>query len=640
MALFSFGNTDSDCLRGVIARRWARNAVVAVVTGTLVLSSLVVPVRSEIASASPLNQSKTASASSENSSGNTTSGNSNTNVSEEGGNTVSNTSVVTPTTPESGEDGEGAIDSSGKDQGKDDGSEKDETSETDKADKADKADGTDKADKDASGKDLSDPETATPNEEFGEPTTDVVIEGSINGSLLAKIALAEPDGVPEGGQANKYNYGSGEPWCAYFVMYCARALGLSTSVIPNYPGCPALVSYYKSLNRWQDFTTKYTPHVGDLIFYSTSPGGVASHIGIVVAATETTVTTREGNTSGGAVATHVFNTTNESGLIGNDYYILGYAAPDYPDPSSLEHTNNVSAVLNVSDTAHLVVYDKCICGYEKASDLVSHNFKASEGDSIKLSESEEWVCIDCGATQKNYATGILASSQQIELYDANGVDIAKELSGGSSIAVVDVYLADDGNYWGITADGYKVKMASAGVKQHTQFSEVDSIDETRANAVEQTVKQNVEQTVGASEEQTGSIAHYDEIELGSFDSYVIGSAEEDTVSATCAQVAEVKAGEFYAVSIGAVESTSLFRDAKNKLGTPMLKLVDSEGESLDVEAFKVYGTSSFKLDYTSAPQTIVISPERDCTLVLASQWGRLGTCNDVKFTDVEVYRLN
>ena len=183
-------------------------------------------------------------------------------------------------------------------------------------------------------------------------------------------------------------------------------------------------------------------------------------------------------------------------------------------------------------------------------------------------------------------------------------------------------------------------MATAGLKQQTQFSEFYAIDETRVNVAEQTVEQTAKQTVGASEEQTGSIAHYDEIELGSFDSYVIGSAEEDTVSATCAQVAEVKAGEFYAVSIGAVESTSLFRDAKNKLGTPMLKLVDSEGESLDVEAFKVYGTSSFKLDYTSASQTIVISPERDCTLVLASQWGRLGTCNDVKFTDVEVYRIN
>ncbi len=629
MALFSFGNTDSDCLRWVIARRWARNAVVAIVTGTLVFSSLAVPIRSEIASASPTNQSQTSATSPESASGNTTPGNSNTNASEESGNTASGTSVVTPTTPEGGGDGDGATDASTKDQGKDGGSKADKADETDKADKDDE---TDKADKNVSDKDLSDPKAASPNEEFGEPTTDVVIEGSINGSLLAKIALAEPDGVPEGGRANKYNYGSGEPWCAYFVMYCARALGLPTSVIPNYPGCPALVSYYKSLDRWQDFTTKYTPHVGDLIFYSTSPGGTASHIGIVVASTETTVTTREGNTSGDAVATHVFNTTNESGLIGNDYYILGYAAPDYPDPSSLEHRNNIAAILNVSETAHLVVYDKCICGYEKESDLVTHNFKASEGDSIKLSESEEWVCIDCGATQKNYATGILASSQQIELYDANGVDIAKELSGGSSIAVVNVYLADDGNYWGITADGYKVKMSTAGVKQHAQFSEVDPIDETRANAEAQ--------TTGTDEVQTGSVAHYDEIELGSFDSYVIGSAEEDNVSATCAQVTEVKAGELYAVSIGAVESTSLFRDAKNKLGAPMLKLVDFDGESFDVETFKVYGTSSFKLDYTSEPQTIVISPERDCTLMLASQWGRFGTCNDVRFTDVEVYRLS
>lgn len=478
---------------------------------------------------------------------------------------------------------------------------------------------------------LQDPKAATPNDSFGEPTTEVVIEGSINGSLFAKVALAEPDGVPEGGDKNKYNYGSGEPWCAYFVMYCARALGLSTSVIPNYPGCPALVSYYKSQNRWQDFTTEYTPHVGDLIFYSTSPGGTASHVGIVTAATETTVTTREGNTSGGAVATHVFNTTNERGLIGNDYYILGYAAPDYPDPSTLEHKNKIASILNVTDTAHIVTYEPCICGYEKEPDVVAHNFVASEGDTLKLSESEEWVCRDCGATQKHYTTGIMTSSQEIVLYSADGTQVTKALPSGS-VAVASVFLGTDGNYWGVTADGYRVQMAAAGVKQRTQFSEADAADLGTVQAAEV--------ASSAPAQVSGDIVSLDEVELGSFDSYVIGSADEGTIDATCASVAKLEAGGLYIVTVDSVESTSLFKDKSSLLGKPMLKLMDAESESFDPDALKVYGTMSYRLDFSSEKQTIVVSPENDSLLALACQGGKVGTGNSVRFEGVEVYRLS
>lgn len=39
---------------------------------------------------------------------------------------------------------------------------------------------------------------------------------------VVDVALAEPDGTPVGGQRNKYNLGTGLPWCAYCVVWCTR----------------------------------------------------------------------------------------------------------------------------------------------------------------------------------------------------------------------------------------------------------------------------------------------------------------------------------------------------------------------------------------------------------------------------------
>ena len=478
--------------------------------------------------------------------------------------------------------------------------------------------------------DLTDPDAAEANEEFGEPTTEVVIEGSVNGEIMAQIALAEPDGTPEGGDANKYNYGSGEAWCAYFVMYCARAAGLSTTVIPNYPNCAMLVAYYQGIDRWQDFTTEYKPHVGDLIFFSESKGGTASHIGIVTASTDTTVSTREGNTNGGQVASHTFSTTDEDGLIGNDYYILGYAAPEYPAEIEHEHTNEVASILDVSDTGHIVTYSDCVCGYSREPEIVTHNFVGTDR-SLKLADSEDWTCIDCGATQKHYTTGILASAEKIELYDETETVVSKELPEGSTLAITSVNVGSDGNYWGTTAEGYKVPMASAGVKQREKFTEFDVED--NPEEIQTTIQ-------AATTNGRRTIAQLGSVSLGGYGTEVDKSAESDTVNATAKAVAELKAGNIYLVTVGSIVSDSCYDSSSKYLGNPMIKLMSlgTKG-TFDPEEMKVYGTNGYKLTYSDSTQAIVVVPDHDVSLVLACQYGKRQSCNDVTFNSVEVYQI-
>lgn len=132
---------------------------------------------------------------------------------------------------------------------------------------------------------------------------------------------------------------NGYDWCTQFV----DASFISTYTIdkaremlyrPKYNNYGAVVKYAFNYfkNNGQGFTKeKYTPKVGDVIYFQNSKG--LSHTGIVVAVSSTTVTTVEGNTGdhGWYVAKKSYSRTSS--------YIYGYGHPKYdvaPDPDPKE----------------------------------------------------------------------------------------------------------------------------------------------------------------------------------------------------------------------------------------------------------------------------------------------------------------
>lgn len=146
---------------------------------------------------------------------------------------------------------------------------------------------------------------------------------------IVDVALSQPDGVPEGGYYNKYNFYSGCDWCAHFAAWCARTSGASFTAFPeNIYYCDGLRRYYQSRGEWRDWT--YAPKLGDLVFYSYDASGVPTHVGIVVGLSPDAFLTREGNV-GDCEISSFWRRIGQSDT-GGWGRIVGFATPSYaPD---------------------------------------------------------------------------------------------------------------------------------------------------------------------------------------------------------------------------------------------------------------------------------------------------------------------
>lgn len=109
------------------------------------------------------------------------------------------------------------------------------------------------------------------------------------------------------------------PWCAYFVAWCARRAGVSTGVIAN-----------SSTANWERYKTPfhkrgdgYTPRPGDLVFYKYkgSTAKYAQHVELVVGVDSTKIYTVGGNTSDMVKSYSTKRTSTD---------IVGYGVPNYP----------------------------------------------------------------------------------------------------------------------------------------------------------------------------------------------------------------------------------------------------------------------------------------------------------------------
>lgn len=160
--------------------------------------------------------------------------------------------------------------------------------------------------------------------------SEVIVTGVGNQDIV-NVAQAELGNNETAGTHLKYitaynsSWGSGTPWCACFVSWCARQSRIPENVIPQFSYCPTGVSWFKERNRFQPSEyqggQEYTPKPGDIIFFSDSYNiTLSSHVGIVSSCDGSKVYTVEGNTS---------DKVGRNSYVMSSPYIVGYGLPNY-----------------------------------------------------------------------------------------------------------------------------------------------------------------------------------------------------------------------------------------------------------------------------------------------------------------------
>lgn len=122
----------------------------------------------------------------------------------------------------------------------------------------------------------------------------------------------------------------GQPWCDCFVGWCfMTAYGLREALQLQCQGTktyytPSSAALYQRAGRW-----KTTPEVGAQIFFKNDQR--INHTGIVIAYDDTTVTTIEGNTSGGSGVVANGGGVFQKIYKRNNTRIAGYGCPDFTE---------------------------------------------------------------------------------------------------------------------------------------------------------------------------------------------------------------------------------------------------------------------------------------------------------------------
>ena len=191
--------------------------------------------------------------------------------------------------------------------------------------------------------------------------------GGVTPESVIKIAMNEVGYMEKGsnsqledktaniGQNNYTKYGiltgtNGQAWCAAFVCWCFnQACGgdrnkLKTVICGNMSaGCDQLMANFKKAGRFDK-----NPTIGDIIMFGVP--GDASHTGIVVGVNGSTITTIEGNTSGGTGLEREGNGVCMKTYPTNHERILGYCHPVYEGTTSFAGINGTTVAANSTST--------------------------------------------------------------------------------------------------------------------------------------------------------------------------------------------------------------------------------------------------------------------------------------------------
>lgn len=143
-----------------------------------------------------------------------------------------------------------------------------------------------------------------------------------------------------------------DAWCSTFASAVAIEAGL-TDIIPTECGCERHIKLFQKLDSWIE-NDNYGAEPGDYIFYDWDDDGIgdctgaADHVGIVTAATDTTLTVIEGNKN---------NAVEYRTIPIDGRYIRGFGVPNYKSKSTEEETKQQKESI-VGGNSPLVSYTK------------------------------------------------------------------------------------------------------------------------------------------------------------------------------------------------------------------------------------------------------------------------------------------
>lgn len=207
-------------------------------------------------------------------------------------------------------------------------------------------------------------------------------------SALKYVGTQEPKGDDQFIAAyNKYanaKFGvDSTPWCAIFVTFNARMVGVPTTIIPNFASCGWVIeNFFKPKGLWKE-RGQYTPQPGDLIFYDWNADKRTDHVGIVVGVENGKVLTVEGNTKG---TNGVYGVWQKSYVL-NSRYILGYGTPDYAG-SSTSAVSNQSQLSTMVKGTYVVSLKKWLNSTYKTNVAVNSSVNAE----LKKALIMGWQC--------------------------------------------------------------------------------------------------------------------------------------------------------------------------------------------------------------------------------------------------------
>lgn len=123
------------------------------------------------------------------------------------------------------------------------------------------------------------------------------------------------------GSNNYTKYGAwygnnGDDWCAQFVSWCANEVGISQTMLPKFESCDTGMQFFKTNGRFvysPAYGGSQMPSPGDIFFQGVSSTD-ATHVGIVISVSGTTMTIVDGNCNN-QVRQHTMS-INDSSLIG------------------------------------------------------------------------------------------------------------------------------------------------------------------------------------------------------------------------------------------------------------------------------------------------------------------------------------
>lgn len=154
-------------------------------------------------------------------------------------------------------------------------------------------------------------------------------------SLLAIAAdeigtTEDPPGSNRNPYAPEVGHINGYPWCASFVVWCARRALIELPSESAYT--PAMASSFQKAGRW----VTGNPQPGDFAFFDFPDSKRRiQHVGIVESSSPTTVTCIEGNTSPGSAGSQdngggVYRRTRSKS------HVVGYGRPDFQEDELTE----------------------------------------------------------------------------------------------------------------------------------------------------------------------------------------------------------------------------------------------------------------------------------------------------------------